>query len=181
MALLCASLAFYVLVPAALASEGDDPVAAIQVELTFNCSEVPDTPQARGQLARHNLCGYGQGQANSGDISTQSHIVTGNCGTLTLNLYNSGGGWMHWQAIITSSLGPMVYASYSGSWNNLNAGQGFVSRSSGVIFTSVWQSDVPVFTGRGTVTGQINSAQSILWWGLVCTNAGIPFNVVLIT
>lgn len=180
-ALITVSLAFLVLVPGASASESADPVVSISIEMEYNCSDVPDTPLAKGQMARYNLCGYGKGHAHSGDISTETHVVNGPCGSLTLNLFNAGLGIMHWQAIITSTLGPMTSASYSGSWNNMMAGNGFVSRSSGIIFTAVWQSDVPIVTGSGLVTGQINAAVSTIWWGLVCTNTGVPFNAVFVT
>lgn len=159
---------------------GDAEQNTVEVALTFECSEVPDTPEARGQLARYKLCGFG-GQGNDGgEIGLASHVVTGSCGSLTLDLFDSGGGVMQWQIIITSSLGPMINAVYGGFWNNFTGGEGFVFRDSGIIFTSEWQSNVPVFTAPGVVAAEAGEAESTLWWGLICSAAGVPFNVVII-
>ncbi|BCX03863.1 MAG: hypothetical protein KatS3mg053_1801 [Candidatus Roseilinea sp.] len=141
------------------------------IPMQLDCSTVPQTNVAEQMLKEHGLCGYANGQA----ISTASHstdaTVSGNCGSLSLNLFSSGNGIMQWQAIITSSQGPFVSAGYNGDWQNISSprgGSGVVNRSTGVTFTSYWQDDVPVFTGSGIVRGQITGAYSQLWWGPRC-------------
>jgi len=142
----------------------------IQIPMDADCSQIPDTEEAHAMLAERGLCGYDKIEE---EISPQA-TTCGNCGCLTLQLYNDPQpGWMHWQTTITSSQGAMVSASFAGDWHNFaTGGGGPVSRSSGPIFTTSWQSDVPILTGAGYVRGEIPSgaAQSLTWWGLVCTN-----------
>ncbi|MFC1465530.1 MAG: hypothetical protein ACFLMY_11860 [Candidatus Brachytrichaceae bacterium NZ_4S206] len=139
--------------------------------MQLDCSTVPQTDTAKQMLEEHGLCNYSNGQATSiADHSTDA-TVSGNCGSLSLNLFSSGNGIMQWQTVITSSQGHFVSAGYSGDWQNISnpsGGSGFLNRSTGVTFTSYWQDDVPVFTRSGIVRGQITSAYSQLWCGARC-------------
>ena len=140
------------------------------VPLTVDCSQVPNTTEALNELKRRNLCGLG---SPNGSVSPQGTVV-GNCGSLTLNLFDHGSGFLHWQAIITSSLGPMVSASYSGEVTNLFTGWGsFVSQGKSPMFSTRWENDIAIRTGSGVIFGEIFSAKSVLAWGLVCTSRSI--------
>ena len=160
----------------------NEPVDTIVVSLTVDCSLTPDTPEIRRELADRNLCEYGNGTVDGDEEVEPYGTVFGNCGSLTLNLFNSGGGFLHWQTIITSSQGPMFSASYSGNAHNLHTGGGhYVSGSDSWIFSSYWQDDQAVYTGPGVIWGIITSARSTLVWGGVCTAAGTPTDVVWVT
>lgn len=74
---------------------------------------------------------------------------------------------------VTSSLGPFVFASYGGSWDNFNGGFGPVGRSFGPGLTSDWLDIFPILTGPGHVVGQINWAQDTLFWGATCRNVAV--------
>jgi hypothetical protein len=148
----------------------------IEIALDLDCSSVPNTPEARKILRDNGLCGYSKG---GGGITPQAMIV-GNCGTLSLNLFNSGGGWMQWKAEMTSSLGPFIAAGYTGSWDNINGGQGPVNRSYWGL-TSHWLDIFPIHTGAGRVVGQINYAWNRLFWGGLCTNVAVLGTSVWVT
>ncbi len=119
-------------------------------------------------LRDNGLCGYSKG----GGITPDTTVI-GNCGSLSLNVFNSGGGWMQWKAEITSSLGPFVFASYGGSWDNWQGGFGPVGRSYGPGLTSDWLDIFGILTGPGHVVGQITWAQDTLWWGGTCRNTAV--------
>lgn len=152
----------------ASAAPSGQPVAVHTIPLSVDCSRVPDTAQAHAILSSRNLCGFGK----AGGGVSPDNAVSGNCGTLSLYVYNSGNGYLQWKAEITSSAGPFISASYSGSWaNTTNGGNGPVNRSySG--WTSDWLDIFPIYTGAGQVFGRINSATDTLWWGGLCSGAG---------
>lgn len=154
------------LAPNARASLQPNGTRVIRVPMNVDCSRVPNTAEAHGILAAHNLCGYGK---RSGGVSPDNS-VTGPCGTLSLSVFDSGGGYMQWKGEITSSLGPFVSASYSGSWANITLGtNGPVGRSYGG-FTTDWVDVFPILTGPGSVYARINTATDTLAYGLQCTN-----------
>ncbi len=151
------------------------------VSMDVDCSNVPDTPEAKMALQRLGLCGFGRGEAEI-TPSVVRERVCGTCGCLILKLFNSRSGWMHWHAEITSSIGPMVYASYSGSWSNLDTnGSGPVSGNSGIILTGHWSDDKPILTGAGFVYGKIDVATSVTAYGLTCRNVDVVWNYINIT
>ncbi|MCS6938831.1 MAG: hypothetical protein RMJ55_13405 [Roseiflexaceae bacterium] len=144
-------------------------ILTVTVPLYVDCTNVPDTEAAREQLARHRLCNYGV-PANS---VTPDSIVRGDCGSLSLDVFNSGGGILQWKAEITSTAGPFIYASYSGDWLNIDNGRsGGVVRDTGLTFTSDWLDIIPISTGAGWVWAKITVAQSTLWYGVICRNNG---------
>lgn len=147
----------------------------VEIPLQLDCSTIPNTPEARSIVRAAGLCG----QSAPGGVTAETTVI-GNCGSLSLNLFNSGGGWMQWKAVMTSSLGPFIAAGYSGSWDNLNAGQGGVGRGFGGL-TSDWVDIFPINTGAGRVTGQINTAWDRLWWGGLCTSVAVVGTVVQVT
>lgn len=140
----------------------------MQVPLELDCSSVPNTPAARKVLKDNGLCGYSKG----GGI-TPNTTVPGSCGSISINVLNSGGGFMQLKAEITSSLGPFVFASYGGSWDNWQGGFGPVGRSYGPGLTADWLDIFPIQTGPGHVVGQINWARDTLFWGGTCTNSAV--------
>lgn len=153
-------------------------VTRMTVPLNVDCSSVPNTSRAHAILAQHHLCGYGK----SSVITVPTTRVCGNCGCLSLALYNSGGGYVQWRGEITSSLGAMVNAFYSGSILNNDTHQGGpVNRNSGVIFTSDWLDIFPIYTRPGHVYGKITYAQDLLWWGATCTNTGLVYAYATVT
>jgi hypothetical protein len=167
--LVAAVIALSVVAVPALADTAPTPTSVtVQVALELDCSSVPNTPEARKVLRENRLCSYSKG----GGITPYT-TVFGNCGSLSLNVFNSGGGWMQWKAEITSSLGPFVFASYGGSWDNWQGGFGPVGRSYGPGLTSDWLDIFGILTGRGHVVGQINWAQDTLWWGGTCRNVAV--------
>lgn len=94
-------------------------------------------------LEKYNLCGYGGGKEDIAPDAT----VSGDCGSLTLELWNDPTPeWMHWQAIITSSKGAMVSASYTGNYHNYDTGGGHSVVGNAVPFSSYWQEDKPLLT-----------------------------------
>jgi hypothetical protein len=166
---IAAMIAMPIVAAPALAESGTTPSSAtISVALTLDCSSVPNTPEARKVLRDNGLCGFSKG----GGITPYTTVI-GNCGSLSLNVFNSGGGWMQWKAEITSSLGPFVFASYGGSWDNWQGGFGPVGRSYGPGLTSDWLDIFGILTGPGHVVGQINWAQDTLFWGGTCRNTAV--------
>lgn len=156
-----------------------DADLVVSVPLTVDCASAPQTSEAIQFMSRYKLCGYGDTRAAAG--VTPETIVYGNCGTLSLYTYNSGGGWMQWKGEITSSLGPFVAAGYTGDWrNNDTSRQGGVSRSY-VGLTSDWLDIFPILTGPGHVYSKITYAWDRLFWGLLCTNAGVPWSWTVVT
>ena len=144
---------------------------ATTVSLTLDCSQVPDTPEARSALAQYNLCGYGS--AEDGSVAQDSNTVWGNCGSLTLSLEDGGDGKAEWGVVITSAFGPMTSASYLGLvyyGGDLHS----VSGSSGDIHLTTWTHLKYIPTGPGLVVGDITAASSTLVWGAICTNNGFP-------
>lgn len=108
--------------------------------------------------------------------------VYGDCGSLTLNLYNDTGGYLHWQTIMTSIRGPIFSASYNGAAHNLDTGGGhYVSDSTRWHFSSSWQSDRPVYTGPGVIFGEILAAELTTVSGITCVAAGYPTDVVWVS
>lgn len=175
--LMAASVALPIVAAPALAKTSPTSTSVtITVALELDCSSVPNTPDARKVLRDNGLCGYSKG---GGGITSNVTII-GNCGTLSLNLFNSGGGWMQWKAEMTSSLGPFVAAGYTGSWDNFNGGQGPVDRTF-VGLTSDWLDIFGINTGAGHVVGQINYAWDRLWWGGLCTNTAVLGTSVNVT
>ena len=184
-AVFASTLAFLLLInPHSSASAGADPasqdslpVTQIEVPLQPDCSRVPDTDLAREMLEKYNLCGYGGGKEDIAPDAT----VSGDCGSLTLELWNDPTPeWMHWQAIITSSKGAMVSASYTGNYHNYDTGGGHSVVGNAVPFSSYWQEDKPLWTGPGYVRGEITYAESTTIWGLVCYNVGVPVEWVIV-
>ena len=174
--LVAALMALPIVAVPALADTAPTPTSVtIQVALDLDCSSVPNTPEARKVLRENELCGYSKSGGIAPDIT-----VIGDCGSLSLNLFNSGGGWMQWKEEMTSSLGPFVAAGYTGSWDNFNGGQGPVSRSF-VGLTSDWLDIFGIHTGAGHVVGQINGAWDRLWWGGLCTNTAVLGTSVNVT
>lgn len=176
---------------AASRSSASQPVV-MMVGMNVDCSRVPNTAQAHLILTQHHLCGYGTSSQQTVKTVTPNavsaplavrRIVCGNCGCLILNLFNSGGGWLQWNGEITSSLGWMVYAQYSGYWVKTSGTMGSLSftNGSGPIFTTDWLKPYPYYTRPGGVFGQINSAYSVLFYGLVCTSVDAVWNVTTVT
>jgi len=139
------------------------------IPLHADCTHVPNTKVAHEQLATYHLCGYG---ASVGVITPDS-TVTGDCGSLSLNVFDSKNGILQWKAEIYSIAGPFVSASYSGDWLNRDNGRSAdVVRSTGVTFTDDWLDIFPISTGPGWVWAKITAAQSTLWYGVICYNNG---------
>jgi hypothetical protein len=154
--------------------------------MNVDCSRVPNTAQAHQILTQHQLCGYGTSSQQTVKTVTPNAVrqeVCGSCGCLILKMFNSGGGWMQWNGEITSSLGAMVYAQYTGYWVKTSgaAGSQSFTNGSGAIFTSDWLKPYPYYTRFGGVFGQINSAYSLLWWGAVCNSADAVWNVTTVS
>lgn len=148
-------------------------ITRITIGLNADCSSVPNTPQAHAILTQHHLCGYGK--------SGPDTIVYGNCGSLSIYLYDHGGGYLQWRGEITSSLGPFVNAQYNGDLDNDTTGQfGSVSRNSGVVFTSDWLDIFPRYTPHSQMYGDIYFAKDLLWWGLTCTSNGYVWSSVYV-
>lgn len=164
-----------VAVPALADTAPTSTSVTTQVSLELDCSSVPNTPGARTVLRDNGLCGYSKAGVITPDIT-----IVGNCGSLSLNLFNSGGGWMQWKEEMTSSLGPFVAAGYTGSWNNFSGGQGPISRGF-LGLTSDWLDIFGIDTGGGRVVGQITYAWDRLWWGALCTSTSIIGTSVNVT
>ncbi len=158
------------------------PLTTIDVPLDLDCSSVPNTPEAQAILTQHNLCGYGRIGGNV-TPNAQRNEVRGTCGTLSLYLNNARSGNVGWKARITSSLGFMVNASYSGELMNNDTGLvTSVSRSSGPILTADWNPErFTRYIGPGTVYGKIYFAKSTLIWGASCTNNDVVYDYANVT
>ncbi len=152
------------------ASSNNTPT--VTAPLTLDCSSVPDTDAARKWLTLHNLCGYGSGTSERG-------TVVGNCGSLTLTLFNDFNQGVQWRMDMTSTLGPMIGGSFTGFTRNLDTG-GYhsVSKYKPVMFTTHWTYYTHVPTGSGIILGEITSAISFLLWGATCTASSFPTDVV---
>ena len=142
------------------------PVATYRIPMTLDCSRVPDTAQARAALTKSKLCGYGQ---RSGDI-TIDNTVPGDCGWLSVYVYNSGGGYMQWKGEIGSTLGVFVHAYYNATWANTTTGGSNSFSRTYWGWTSDWLDIFPIYTGAGYVVGRIGFAQADLAWGGICYN-----------
>lgn len=152
------------------ASSDPQPIPGVHVtvRLTPDCDAAPDDPETRRYLRKYGVCDGGK--AKSRRVSPQN-LVVGDCGTLSLYVFNSGGGYLQWKANIVSSLGPFVAAHYVGSWSNPNRhASGPVDRPF-VGFTSDWLDIFPIYTQTGYVFGQITLARLTTFYGLPCQNA----------
>lgn len=154
--------------------------------MQLDCASVPNTAQAQAILQQYHLCQYSGSQTTStadGVIpSIAKGRVCGSCGCLILNLYNSKGGYLQWNGEITSTLGAMISASYSGSWLNLNTNGSLpVNRSKAPMFTTDWLDIVAQYTKAGTIYGRIDTANDLLFWGATCTNADSVYNYVTVS
>ncbi|HEX6140263.1 MAG TPA: hypothetical protein VF013_07375 [Candidatus Limnocylindria bacterium] len=156
------------------------PTAHLAVPLSVDCSALPSGQLAVALLRRYAVCGIGQAPSGSGtlrnNVSAQTSVspqssVSGNCGSVSLTLANAGGGYLQWRAEITSTMGPFVFASYSGSWHNMSR------RTTGTVnrnflgFSSDWVDRFRPYTRSGWVYGRITNAGLTTFWGLVCTSA----------
>lgn len=149
----------------------------ITLPLTVDCSSVPDTPEAREQLEKHKLCGYGQEPGEPVPMAT----TIGNCGTLSLNVFDSRGGNMLWKMEMNSSLGPMGSASYTGAWRNLDLSVGGdVFRTTGPNL-GTWLDTFNIYTRPGRVAAKITGATLVTIYGLTCVNNGPLFEGVTVT
>lgn len=144
------------------------PIAKHTVGMNVDCLRVPNTAQAHAVLAAHDLCGYGK---TRGSVSPDNSI-SGNCGTLSLYVFDSGNGVMQWKGEVTSSLGPMISISYSGSWANLDLQQSDTVNRGYSGFTSDWNDIFSITTGPGQVFGRIDGASDTLWFGGSCSGGG---------
>lgn len=158
----------------------DDPlgelVATATVDMVADCSNRGVGASAlRSIFSGRDPCrGAGGGMAKS--------TVYGDCGSLTLNLYDDGGGWLQYQVIITSTMGPLFSAAYGGVAHNLHTGGGhYASGSDSFIFSSSWQDDEPPYTGRGVIFGETLWAESATITGQSCQAAGTAVDVVFVT
>jgi hypothetical protein len=180
--LLSAGLLASVFVSAAQAAAPSSPEGHIsvvlqqQIPMNLDCSTVPNTPVAQAALHKYGLCGHGKASG-----VTPNNSVAGNCGTLSLYTYNALGGWMTWRAEITSSQGPFITASYSGSWANYTRGNSNGIGRSFAGLTSDWLDIFPIQTLSGTVFSRIGAAGDILWWGGSCLSAGPVDNYVTVS
>lgn len=157
----------------ALANESKtvNSIQTVTIPLTADCSNVPNTPQAKRELAKYNLCGYGHNKA--GGVTPQG-TVYGSCGSLSINVFNSNSGNMLWKAEMNSTVGWMAFASYAGDWQNgTTRSSGTVARSTGPN-TGNWTDTFNIYTGAGYVAAKISTAQFTTLYGLVCYNNGIP-------
>lgn len=139
----------------------------IILPMTADCSSVPDTPEAKEELAKYKLCGYG---LEPGEPSPMG-VAIGNCGTLSLNVFDSRGGNMLWKAEMNSTVGPMAFASYSGDWLNTSTGAANgVGRSTGPNLGN-WLDIFNIYTGPGYVYAKISTASLTTAYALTCYNS----------
>ena len=155
------------MVPAAVMAAPDPAKgpAGAGVSMHVDCSSVPDTKEARAATRRYHIC-----EQSSGGIAPMG-TVSNNCGELSLNVSNRGGGLMQWTTRITSRLGPFTSGSYSGTWSNATLfRQGPVNHSR-FGFTSDWVDSFAIGTGAGSVFGVLSFAAIQLWWGPFCISS----------
>ncbi len=152
--------------------DGIEPMAVIEVPMTVDCTSVPDTKEARDLLRQHGLCGYGE--ATQGPRTESTTI--GGCGSLTLTIWDdpANSGYIHWQVLITSFIGPWIYVTYDGSWTNISTGASAPVTYGSVIWpTSYFQHDLPILTGNGSVFGYVPFAMAqTAVGGVLCYNNG---------
>lgn len=145
------------------ANQGPAP-AVVTVPMGLDCSSVPDTKAAKAAMRRYHVCEDGRG-----GVTPLSTSIS-NCGALSLDVANRGGGLMQWTGRITSSLGPFSSGTYIGQWSNTTLMRfGPVSRSK-FGFTSDWVDSFAIGTGKGSVFGVITWASMQLWWGPFCVS-----------
>lgn len=152
--------------------------AVSSIPLSPDCGSLPKGPVAEELLRKYGICGYGD--AERGAITPDSTVV-GPCGSLSLYVHNGGGGNLHWDAEMISTLGPFVTASYAGNWTNSTR-----HTTGGVWrpffgFTSDWFDPVSIHTQSGYVFGRITSAALTTWWGLVCANTSVVDSWAFVT
>lgn len=144
------------------------PAYRVTIPLSVDCSVLPSGRLARELLRAHAVCGFGQ--AAAGAISAQSS-ATGNCGSVSLTVGNAGAGYLQWRAEITSSMGPFVFASYSGAWRNLSRRTAGTLSRNFLGFTSDWVDSFRPYTRSGWISARMWNVGLITFWGLTCTNA----------
>lgn len=101
------------------ARESAEPtiVYASQGPMTLDCAHASNTAAARAIMARNGLCGYGSKAAVQ-----PFDTVCGNCGCLSVTLFNDHSGTATSLVQITSNWGPFLSASYTGDWVNWGNG-----------------------------------------------------------
>jgi hypothetical protein len=127
----------------------------VSVGLSVNCSQLPKSGKVLRVLAQHDICGLGKKE----QIPNSS--IRGNCGVLSLNLYDDGGGVMFTKVVVTSYwyLGPIYKFIWSGAWwnNDTQSGgpMGDLVIQTGYTITS----DTLYYTDVGSVVGSLTYAQ----------------------
>lgn len=140
----------------------------VHVGLSVNCNKLPTSGQALKVLADRHICGLGVKNSKV----HQGSSISGNCGTLSLNLYDDGGGVMLTQVVVTSYwyLGPIYKFIWSGAWWNNDTQSG--GAMGDVVFGTGYTrtSDTYYYTDYGSVVGSLTYAEDQTIFGITCTN-----------
>jgi len=123
----------------------------------------------------HGLCGGTPGRSIE-----PSNVVSGNCGSSTLWMYDNGGGYAEWFQSLSSNWGPIIAVSWHITWSNLSCGVSDTFGGVAAPFFTYWTNETaPVATLPGFVTS-VMSGSVLLASGIVC-NIMYPGDQVTVT
>lgn len=103
-------------------------------------------------------------------VSPQTNPVYGACGWASVYIYQNGHANAEFTANAGSSLGPIVTATWSLSWNNLDDppyGDGWSGTT--YQFSPTWGVTRYDYTGQGDIESILGYLKVILWDGTQCT------------
>ena len=145
--------------------------------MTYNCASAPNTPTAKAALKKYHLCGY-SASAPAAKGPTPETTIVGDCGDLSLYMFNLYNGSVEFAITITSTEGPLTYASYSGTWYNYDTGGGGNLGATGVGWFDPYTNNEVHHTNHGYVFGILTYAFDTPIFGGYCTNNGDPWDSV---
>jgi hypothetical protein len=150
----------------ALADDGIPPSSiSVQVPMTLDCKGLSGSALVYAQ--EHKLCDFGKGVTTQGGVSPDN-VVPGNCGTSWLFLQDLGAGIAGFNMSATSTLGPIVNATYNTSWVNWSTLRTGNVTGSDWPFSTTWSRFGVDSTGAGDVTAVMSGGVTLVWGGY-CT------------
>jgi hypothetical protein len=144
---------------AASAAEG----RSTRVAMTLDCVNM--TEQARAYAVHNNLC-TPDGKAVESGVSTYG-VVTGNCGSSWIWIYNSNGGYARFVYGYHSTRGTVVAHVLRVSWYNWSTGGASGWTDAAGRLSSTYEIQRTRFTGAGYVATGLSGFVT-LWWGGTC-------------
>lgn len=130
----------------------------LRVDMRLDCVNM--TEQARSYAVEHDLC------TADGQVGTAG-VVTGNCGSSWIWIYNANGGRARFVYGYASTQGTVIAHVLRVSWYNWATGGASGWTDAAGRLSSSYETSRTTFTGAGYVTTGLSGFVT-LWWGGTC-------------